>query len=142
MPSAKLGVPEVKLGLLPGGGGTQRLPRVVGIEQAAVMVSLGEPISAQKALETGLVDALASEGNLEADAIAFARECIAKGPRPTRDRPVTGDLAIIEKLKAENARKWKGFDAPYRQSALHRGGGGQRQYRRWPEDRARRICAS
>ncbi|MFM2410458.1 MAG: hypothetical protein RL481_1286 [Pseudomonadota bacterium] len=113
VPSAKLGVPEVKLGLLPGGGGTQRLPRVVGVEQAAVMVALGEPISAQKALESGLVDALAGEASLKADAIAFARECIAKGPRPTRDRAVTGDTAIIEKLKTENARKWKGFEAPY-----------------------------
>jgi 3-hydroxyacyl-CoA dehydrogenase len=113
VPSAKLGVPEVKLGLLPGGGGTQRLPRVVGLEQAAVMVSLGEPISAQKALETGLVDRLAGEGSLKADAIAFARECVASGPRPTRDRPVTGDTSVIEKLKAENARKWKGFEAPY-----------------------------
>ena len=113
VPSAKLGVPEVKLGLLPGGGGTQRLPRLVGIEQAAVMCSLGEPISAKKALETGLVDALASEDGLAADAIAFARETIAKGPRPTRGLPVKGDLAIIEKLQAENGRKWKGFDAPY-----------------------------
>lgn len=113
VPSAKLGLPEVKLGLLPGGGGTQRLPRVVGVEQAAVMVSLGEPISAQKALESGLVDALAGEASLEADAIALARACIAKGPRPTRDLPVKGDLAVIEKLKADNARKWKGFDAPY-----------------------------
>jgi 3-hydroxyacyl-CoA dehydrogenase len=113
VPSAKLGVPEVKLGLLPGGGGTQRLPRVVGIEQAAVMVSLGEPISAQKALDSGLVDALAGEGSLRGDAIAFARDCIARGPRPTRDRAVTGDIAIVGTLKAENARKWKGFEAPY-----------------------------
>lgn len=113
VPSAKLGVPEVKLGLLPGAGGTQRLPRIVGIEQAAVMCSLGDPISAKKAFETGLVDALADEDSLAADAVAFAREAIAKGPRPTRDRPVTGDTAIIDKLKAENARKWKGFEAPY-----------------------------
>ncbi len=113
VPSAKLGVPEVKLGLLPGAGGTQRLPRVVGIEQAAIMCSLGEPISAQKALETGLVDKLAGETSLEADAIAFTRECIAKGPRPTGKLPVKGDTAIIAKLEAENARKWKGFDAPY-----------------------------
>jgi 3-hydroxyacyl-CoA dehydrogenase len=113
VPSTKLGVPEVALGLLPGGGGTQRLPRVVGIEQAAIMCSLGAPISAAKALEFGLVDALAAEDNLKADALAFARTCIAKGPRPTRDMPVTGDLGIIAKLEAENARKWKGFDAPY-----------------------------
>jgi 3-hydroxyacyl-CoA dehydrogenase len=113
VPSAKLGVPEVALGLLPGGGGTQRLPRVVGVEQAAIMCSLGAPISAAKAMEFGLVDALAGEGNLAADALDFTRECIAKGPRPTRDRPVTGDISIIAKLEAENARKWKGFDAPY-----------------------------
>jgi 3-hydroxyacyl-CoA dehydrogenase len=113
VPSAKLGVPEVKLGLLPGAGGTQRLPRLVGTEQAAIMVSLGEPISAQKALESGLIDKIANEASLAADAIAFTRECIAKGPRATRDMPVKGDLSIIAKLEAENARKWKGFDAPY-----------------------------
>ena len=56
VPSAKLGVPEVKLGLLPGAGGTQRLPRVVGVEAAATMCSLGEPVCASKALSIGLVD--------------------------------------------------------------------------------------
>ncbi len=113
VPSAKLGVPEVKLGLLPGGGGTQRLPRIVGVEQAARMCATGDPIFAAKALEFGLVDALAGEENLASDALAFTQACIAKGPRPTRDRPVTGDVAVIEQLKAENARKWKGFEAPY-----------------------------
>jgi 3-hydroxyacyl-CoA dehydrogenase len=113
VPSAKLGVPEVKLGLLPGGGGTQRLPRLVGVEQAAIMVSLGDPISAQKALECGLIDALAGEASLHADALAFARDCIARGPRPTRSLPVKGDIGITEKLKAEYARKWRGYDAPY-----------------------------
>ncbi len=113
VPSTKLGLPEVKLGLLPGGGGTQRLPRVVGVEQAAKMVSLGDPIPAKEALERGLIDALAGEDSLKADAIAFARLCIAKGPRPTRNLPVNGDTAIIAKLEAENARKWKGFEAPY-----------------------------
>ena len=54
VPSAKLGVPEVKLGLLPGAGGTQRLPRIVGVEQAATMCALGVPISAKKALEKEL----------------------------------------------------------------------------------------
>jgi 3-hydroxyacyl-CoA dehydrogenase len=113
VPSAKLGVPEVKLGLLPGAGGTQRLPRVVGIDAAAMMVSSGDPLPAAKAQEMGLVDALAGEDSLAADAIAFAQSAIAKGPRPTRDRPITGDIGAIEKLKAANARKWKGFDAPY-----------------------------
>ncbi len=113
VPSAKLGVPEVKLGLLPGASGTQRLPRVVGIDVAATMVSLGDPLPAAKAHELGLVDALAGEDSLAADAIAFAKDAIAKGPRPTRDRPITGDIGAIEKLKAANARKWKGFEAPY-----------------------------
>ena len=113
VPSAKLGVPEVKLGLLPGAGGTQRLPRVVGVEAAATMCSLGEPVPAPKAEAMGLVDRLAGETTLAEDAVAYARELIAVGPRPTRDRPVTGDVAVIEQLKAANARKWKGFDAPY-----------------------------
>jgi 3-hydroxyacyl-CoA dehydrogenase len=113
VPSAKLGVPEVKLGLLPGAGGTQRLPRLVGVEAAAEMCSGGEHVTAAKALEMGLIDALAGENSLAEDAIAFAREMIAKGPRATRDLPVNGDAAVIDRLKTANARKWKGFDAPY-----------------------------
>ena len=113
VPSAKLGVPEVKLGLLPGAGGTQRLPRLVGVEQAAIMCSLGVPVPAAKAKETGLIDAIADEDSLAEDAIKFAREMSAKGPRPTREMPVKGDVAIIEELKAKNARRWRGFEAPY-----------------------------
>ena len=113
VPSAKLGVPEVKLGLLPGAGGTQRLPRVVGVEAAATMTSLGDPLPAAKAKDLGLVDALAAEDSLAADAIAFARAKIADGPRPTRERPVFGDVAVIEQLKAANAKRWRGFEAPY-----------------------------
>ncbi|WP_282949373.1 MULTISPECIES: 3-hydroxyacyl-CoA dehydrogenase NAD-binding domain-containing protein [unclassified Sphingopyxis] len=113
VPSAKLGVPEVKLGLLPGAGGTQRLPRVVGVEAAATMTSLGDPLPAAKAKDLGLVDALAAEDSLAADAIAFARAKIADGPRPTRERPVFGDAAVIEQLKAANAKRWRGFEAPY-----------------------------
>jgi len=113
VPSAKLGVPEVKLGLLPGAGGTQRLPRVVGVEAAATMTSLGDPVPATKAKDMGLVDELAGEDSLAADAIAFARAKIADGPRPTRDRAVFGDAAVIEQLKTANAKRWRGFEAPY-----------------------------
>lgn len=113
VPSAKLGVPEVKLGLLPGAGGTQRLPRVVGVEVAADMCSSGVPLSAAKAKEAGLVDALAGEDSLAADAIDYARDRIAAGPRPTREREVFGDVAAIERLKTANERRWKGFEAPY-----------------------------
>ncbi len=113
VPSAMLGVPEVKLGLLPGAGGTQRLPRVVGVEAAAMMTSTGDPVPAAKAHALGLVDALADEGDLAAAAIGFARSKIADGPRPTRDRAVFGDVAALEGIKAANARKWAGFEAPY-----------------------------
>ncbi len=113
VPSARLGVPEVKLGLLPGAGGTQRLPRIVGVEAAAAMCALGEQVPAPKALQTGLVDRLATEGNLAAEAIAFAREMIAKGPRSTRALPVKGDATSLDAFKAANARKFRGFDAPY-----------------------------
>ena len=88
VPSAKIGTPEVKLGLLPGAGGTQRLPRVAGIETAVEMCAGGSPISASKALEVGLIDKLAGEETLVADAVAFAKECIAKEPRPSRAMPV------------------------------------------------------
>lgn len=113
VPSAKLGVPEVKLGLLPGAGGTQRLPRLVGIALAAEMTSSGVPISATKAKEAGLVDELAGEDSLAEDAIAFAGRAITMGPRPTRALEVFGDAAAINALKTANARKWRGFEAPY-----------------------------
>jgi len=113
VPSAKLGVPEVKLGLLPGAGGTQRLPRVVGVEAAATMTSLGDPVPAPKAKEMGLVDELAGEDSLRADAITYARAKIADGPRPTRARAVFGDVTAIEGLKTANAKRWRGFEAPY-----------------------------
>jgi 3-hydroxyacyl-CoA dehydrogenase len=112
VPSAKMGTPEVKLGLLPGAGGTQRLPRVAGIEAAVEMCATGTPVGAKKALEIGLIDRLAGEDSLAADAIAFAREMIAKGPRPSRDLPVRGDIAAIAAFAKANARKFRGFDAP------------------------------
>src|SRR3546814_17268526 len=72
-PKAKLGLPEVTLGLLPGAGGTQRLPRLVGVETALDMIASGSPISAAKAAEMGLVDKLVDESHLAAAAVAFAR---------------------------------------------------------------------
>lgn len=112
VPSAKLGVPEVKLGLLPGAGGTQRLPRVAGIEAAAQMCATGEPIPAAKAEALGLVDKIAEEGALIETAIAYARDAIAKGPRKSSEMPVKGDPAAIEAVAKANARKFRGFDAP------------------------------
>ncbi|MET3471505.1 3-hydroxyacyl-CoA dehydrogenase [Novosphingobium sp. 1529] len=110
-PKARLGLPEVSLGILPGAGGTQRLPRLVGVETALGMIVSGTPIAASKAAQAGLVDKLAeSDESLAAEAIAYARTLTA--PRRTGDRSVSADPAVFEQFAAQNARKIKGLDAP------------------------------
>ncbi|HQR90821.1 MAG TPA: enoyl-CoA hydratase-related protein, partial [Caulobacter sp.] len=78
VPSAKGGLPEVNIGLLPGAGGTQRLPRIVGVEKALEMVTSGQHVPAKAALAMGLFDELVEEGNLRAGAIAFAHKVLAE----------------------------------------------------------------
>jgi 3-hydroxyacyl-CoA dehydrogenase len=112
VPSAKLGVPEVKLGLLPGAGGTQRLPRIAGIEAAAEMCATGNPVSAKRASEVGLVDRVAEEGQLLEAALEFAKGMIGVEPRRSREQAVHGDPAFIQKFATDNAKKFRGFDAP------------------------------
>ena len=117
-PGAKLGLPEVKLGILPGAAGTQRLPRVVGPEKALEMIVSGDPIDAQAALQIGLVDEIV-EGDLRAGAIAFVRRTLESG-RPqvrTRDRQdkldaARADAGLFDRFKAANARRFRGFEAP------------------------------
>src|SRR5829696_3956158 len=115
LPSAKLGVPEVKLGLLPGAGGTQRLPRVAGVGKALEMAATGNPISAKEAYEVGLVDRLI-EGELEPHAVAFAEEVKDSRPLPKsseRQEKLAGvDPGLFDSFRKENARKFKGFEAP------------------------------
>jgi len=82
---AQVGQPEVKLGLIPGAAGTQRLPRLAGVAKALEMCAGGNPISAQEALKFGIVDRLI-EGDLLAGAVAFAREISAKPAPKTRER--------------------------------------------------------
>src|ERR1700712_3920016 len=65
VPSAKIGTPEVKLGLLPGAGGTQRIPRIAGVKLALQMTAVGDPISAKAAHEAGLIDKIVGEDSLE-----------------------------------------------------------------------------
>jgi len=84
-PSAQLGQPEVKLGIIPGAGGTQRLPRLAGVAKAVEMCAEGNSISAQEALEFGIVDRLIA-GDLLAEALAFAREIGGKPAPKTRER--------------------------------------------------------
>ena len=113
--SAKLGVPEVKLGLLPGAGGTQRLPRVAGVEKALQMVTSGAPIGAQEAYDIGLVDRLI-EGDLLQHAVAYATEVAQVRPLPlasARQDKVDGtDPAVFDDFVKANARTFKGFEAP------------------------------
>ena len=113
VPSAKLGTPEVKLGLLPGAGGTQRIPRIAGVKLALEMTAKGDPISAKKALDAGLIDKLVGEDSLEADAVAFAREVAAKRPIPrASEKTAQADAEAVAAFKKENGRKFRGFDAP------------------------------
>ena len=118
LPSCKLGLPEVNIGLLPGAGGTQRLPRLVGGAKALDMITTGKPIGAAEALKCGVVDELV-DGDLLAGAIAFAQRMLAER-RPlqlVRDRTDrTGDIdpALFIDMRQKNARKWKGLIAPQR----------------------------
>jgi 3-hydroxyacyl-CoA dehydrogenase len=113
---AKLGLPEVKLGLLPGGGGTVRLPRLVGAVKALRMIVSGTPIGADEAHAAGLVDAV-FQGDLIAHAVNFAREIARKGGpfTPVRDRDdglKETDLAAFDAEAAALARKARGLEAP------------------------------
>ena len=115
---AKLGLPEVKLGLLPGAGGTQRLPRVVGVEKALQMVTSGTPINAAEALEYGLVDQIVA-GDLRSGALAFCKNILANSTalRRIRDRDeklasARENPAVFETIRAAIARKTRGFLAP------------------------------
>ncbi len=113
VPSAKIGTPEVKLGLLPGAGGTQRIPRIAGVKLALEMTAKGDPISAKKALDAGLIDKIVGEDSLEADAIAFAREIAAKRPLPrASEKTAEADPDAVAAFKTENARRFRNFDAP------------------------------
>jgi 3-hydroxyacyl-CoA dehydrogenase len=107
-PSAQVGQPEVKLGIIPGAAGTQRLPRLAGVAKAVEMCAEGNPINAQDALKSGIVDRII-EGELLAGAIAFAREISGKPASKTRDRNnklgSADENAAIFATARENARK-------------------------------------
>jgi 3-hydroxyacyl-CoA dehydrogenase len=119
VPSARVGLPEVNLGLLPGAGGTQRLPRIVGAEAALDLITSGRAIGAPEAKALGVIDELAEEGQLRATAIGFARALVDEG-RPllrVRDRqdkvePARGKPEIFAEFRKRNARSFRGFKAP------------------------------
>jgi 3-hydroxyacyl-CoA dehydrogenase len=115
-PDCKLGLPEVNIGLIPGAGGTQRLPRLVGAAKALEMITSGKPIGAAEATEIGVVDELVA-GDLLAGALAFVRRMLAQA-QPLRrvsergDRIVATDPTLFAEIRSRNARKWQGLIAP------------------------------
>jgi 3-hydroxyacyl-CoA dehydrogenase len=115
-PDAQLGQPEVKLGIIPGAGGTQRLPRLVGVVKAVEMCAEGNPISAQEANQLGLVDRLI-EADLLSGAVAFAHEVTAKPMVKTRERDdklkIPGQDGLVFDSAREKARtRQRGMKAP------------------------------
>ena len=103
--SAKVGLPEVKLGLLPGAGGTQRLPRIAGVKAALDMITSGNPVAAPKAKDMGLVDEIIAADDLKAGAIEYAKGLVESGAPLKRIRDITIDPATVEPGFFDAARK-------------------------------------
>jgi 3-hydroxyacyl-CoA dehydrogenase len=110
--TARLGLPEVKLGLLPGAGGTQRLPRIIGVERALDMMIAGDPIGAGEALSLGLVDEVVDESALLTHAIAMARRLLTEPWSKRRVRNLEGELVAV--------RSDTGFFARFREKIAQR----------------------
>jgi 3-hydroxyacyl-CoA dehydrogenase len=116
--AARFGLPEVKLGILPGAGGTQRLPRVVGVEKGLSMMVSGDPIGADEALKAGLIDEIV-DGDLTAAGVAFA-EKVLNERRPLRKirdlddklAAVRGTPEVFASFRKSIARQTRGFRAP------------------------------
>src|SRR5829696_4702722 len=115
LPSAKLGTPEVKLGLLPGAGGTQRLPRVAGVKKALEMCATGNPIGAKEGYDCGLIDRLI-EDDLIPHAVGYAEEVRDVRPLPKsseREYKIDEcDPAVFDEFLKANAKRFRGFEAP------------------------------
>jgi 3-hydroxyacyl-CoA dehydrogenase len=117
-PSAQVGQPEVKLGIIPGAAGTQRLPRLAGVAKATQMCADGNPIGAKEASELGIVDRII-DGDLLRGAVAFLREKIAGGERPPKTRERNDKLgdeatnaAVFEAARAQAKKAARGMMAP------------------------------
>jgi 3-hydroxyacyl-CoA dehydrogenase len=118
VPQAQVGQPEVKLGIIPGAGGTQRLPRLAGVAQAIEMCMDGNPVKAPDAARLGIIDRII-DGDLLTGAIAFAREIAGQQPRKTRERDEKlGDATAAVAAALETARKkYRNMLAPV--AAIH-----------------------
>lgn len=114
--SAKVGLPEVKLGLLPGAGGTQRAPRLAGVEAALDLITSGNPINAEKAKALNLIDEVI-DGELLAGALSFAKKLVADGAELKRVGaikidPATAPAELFDKYRAKMAKRARGQKAP------------------------------
>jgi 3-hydroxyacyl-CoA dehydrogenase len=114
-PTVQVGQPEVKLGLIPGAGGTQRLPRLAGVEAALEMIAEGDPIDANRALELGIIDEVV-EGDLLARSVIFAEQAAATGKlrlsSHTKDKIGNADPEVFKDWRARIARRRRGIEAP------------------------------
>jgi len=114
-PRAQLALPEVKLGILPGGGGTQRLPRLIPVAEALRMITTGDPVPSEKGKALGLVDEIAGD-DLLAGALAYAKRLLAEGKGPRRIRDMTARLdnaaQFFEQARVETAKVSRGYPAP------------------------------
>jgi 3-hydroxyacyl-CoA dehydrogenase len=118
LPSAQVGLPEVKLGLLPGAGGTQRVPRLTGVKAALDLMTTGAPIAAAQALNIGLIDKVV-EGDLLSAALDFANEVIAQGAELKRvsDLEVgktTASAEFFAEYRKTLSKRFRGQEAPHR----------------------------
>ena len=114
--TAQVGQPEVKLGIIPGAAGTQRLPRLAGVAKAVEMCVSGNPVKAEEALKFGIIDRII-EGDLLAGAVAFAREVAGKPAPKTRERNeklgnATDNALIFSSARETAAKKQRGLLAP------------------------------
>ncbi len=118
-PGTRVGLPEVTLGILPGAGGTQRLPRLIGVPAALDVIVSGAMVPAVKALALGMIDAIV-EGNVVDAAVAHAQQLLAGSTPPRRASALDERLAeargkpeIFADFRKKMARRARGFEAPY-----------------------------
>jgi 3-hydroxyacyl-CoA dehydrogenase len=117
VPSAKVGLPEVQIGILPGAGGTQRLPRLIGPKAALEIITSGRHVPAEEAHKLGILDEIVDEGDLRGAAIAFARRIADARPLPRirdrNDKLSEGTPALFEAARKAIARRARNQRAPY-----------------------------
>ena len=116
VPGTRFGLPEVTLGIIPGAGGTQRLPRLIGVENTLDLILSARPIDTQQGLKLGFLDAQI-EGDLLPGAVAYARNLLSQGhgPRPTAAMavdPATGTVEILERMRARAVKDYPNRVAP------------------------------